>query len=302
VLDELRAISSSTGRQPSRKEKAAGHRDDHLPCSFRASIAVRNEFRPSSARWCFYEQCSSPAGAGDHFPAERTQHFRQFSGGVLLGSRTGSLALELVVEGDALLLLSPKEKRPWLAYASSTARAPSPGTDERGRQKYCIAGGKGLRHSLSQRLQVKISLSGNTRADDARREGAHEASDPKGAVGIVRAQVRLHAKGRHVDGACSVKEQRQPRSDHRICPGGPERFVDPIADRRDELHGRLGSHGTAIEVDRENMATRSQSCDVMSENLASVGKVKEDQATDDRIKWLGIPKCPHVCLKERDVC
>ena len=50
------------------------------------------------------------------------------------------------------------------------------------------------------------------------------------------------------------------------------------------------------------MATRSQSCDVMSENLASVGKVKEDQATDDRIKWLGIPKCPHVCLKERHVC
>ena len=39
----------------------------------------------------------------------------------------------------------------------------------------------------------------------------------------------------------------------------------------------------------------------MSEDLEGVGKVKEDQATDDRIKWLGIPKCPHVCLKERDV-
>ena len=141
---------------------------------------------------------------------------------------------------DHLVLTAPssrKEKRPWLAYVSSTARPPSPGTDERGRQKYCIAGGKGLRHSLSQRIRVKISLSGNTRADDARCEGAHEASDPEGAVGIVRAQVRLHAKGPHVDGTCSAKEQRQSRSDHRICPGGPERFVDPIADRRDELHG-----------------------------------------------------------------
>ncbi len=39
----------------------------------------------------------------------------------------------------------------------------------------------------------------------------------------------------------------------------------------------------------------------MSEDLEGVGKVKQDQATDDRIKSLSIPKCPHVCLKERDV-
>jgi hypothetical protein len=44
------------------EKKAAGHRGYHPPCGSRASIVVRNEFRPWSARWCFYEQCSSPAG------------------------------------------------------------------------------------------------------------------------------------------------------------------------------------------------------------------------------------------------
>jgi len=39
----------------------------------------------------------------------------------------------------------------------------------------------------------------------------------------------------------------------------------------------------------------------MGEDLASVGKVKQDQATDDRIEGRGVPKCPHVGLGERDV-
>jgi hypothetical protein len=158
-----------------------------------------------------------------------------------------------------------------------------------------------VRNSLLQRVEVEISLGGNPRGDDARCEGAHETRSPKRAPRIVWAEVRLDTETRHVYRACSAKEQRQPRADHRIGPGHPERLVNPVTDCRDKLHGRLSAHGTAIKVDRKYKAIRAHGRQVMSKDLTSVGKVKEDQATDDRIERRSVPKCPHVGLRERDV-
>jgi len=39
----------------------------------------------------------------------------------------------------------------------------------------------------------------------------------------------------------------------------------------------------------------------MSEDVDCVGKVKEDQATDDRVKGLVVLECPHVGFNECDV-
>jgi hypothetical protein len=39
----------------------------------------------------------------------------------------------------------------------------------------------------------------------------------------------------------------------------------------------------------------------MSEDVDCVGKVKEDQAANDRVKGLDVLKCPHVGLNEYDV-
>lgn len=178
---------------------------------------------------------------------------------------------------------------------------PRPSTDECRRQKYRIGGDEGLRDSLLQGIHVEISLGRKSRADDARFEGPHEASNPTRSFGVVRGEIRLHAESRHVNCARSAKEQRQTRADHGICPGGPEGFLNPIADRRDELYGRLGSDGTTIKVDREHNAARSQRRYVMSEDVDCVGKVKEDQTADDRVKGLSVLECPHVGLNECDV-
>jgi hypothetical protein len=69
-------------------------------------------------------------------------------------------------------------------------------------------------------------------------------------------------------------------------------------DRRDELDRRLGSQRTTIKVDREHDASLPQRREVMSENLDGIGKVKEDQAPYDRVKWFSVPKRPYVSLKE----
>jgi hypothetical protein len=39
----------------------------------------------------------------------------------------------------------------------------------------------------------------------------------------------------------------------------------------------------------------------MGEYLDCVGEVKEDQATDDRVKGLRVLECPYVGFNERDV-
>src|SRR4051794_11833652 len=192
-------------------------------------------------------------------------------------------------------------KPPRTLAASWTGRCRAPCTDECGRQKYRIGVAEGLGDSLWQGIDVEISLGCNGRADDARCEGPHEASKPTRACGVVRGEIRLHAESRHVNSARAPKEQRQARSDHRICPGGPECFLCPVPDRRDELYGRLGSDGSTIKVDREHDATRSQRRHVMSEDVDCVGKVKEDQATDDRVKGLVVLECPHVGFNECDV-